>query len=75
MAELWEGLHGRRFVGFRLFLLSNVRGVAWGPHTDAYALIVLQVCLSAMNIRGALKRAVGPSGRVGVSCGGAATSL
>ena len=45
----------KRFVGFWLFLLSNVLWVAWGLHTDAYALIVLQVCLAAMNIRGAMK--------------------
>ncbi len=45
----------KRFVGFWLFLISNVLWVAWGLHTDAYALILLQVCLAAMNIRGALK--------------------
>ncbi len=45
----------KRFVGFWLFLVSNVLWVAWGLHTGAYALILLQVCLAAMNIRGALK--------------------
>jgi hypothetical protein len=46
---------GRRLVGFWAFLLSNVLWVAWGWHTRAWALIVLQVCLAAMNIRGARK--------------------
>ncbi len=45
----------RRSVGFWLFLLSNVAWVAWGLHAHAWALIVLQVCLAAMNIRGAVK--------------------
>ena len=45
----------KRFVGFWLFLLSNALWVGWGLHTDAYALIVLQICLASMNIRGALK--------------------
>ena len=45
----------KRFVGFWLFLLSNALWAGWGLHTDAYALIVLQICLAAMNIRGALK--------------------
>ena len=45
----------RRSVGFWCFLASNVLWIIWGWHTDAYALIVLQVCLAAMNIRGAKK--------------------
>ena len=45
----------KRFVGFWLFLLSNVLWIAWGIHANAYALIVLQVGLAAMNIRGAMK--------------------
>ncbi len=45
----------RRNIGFWLFLLSNVLWVAWGLHARAYALIALQVCLAALNIRGALK--------------------
>lgn len=43
----------RRGTGFWLFLVSNVLWVLWGLHAHAYALIVLQVCLAAMNIRGA----------------------
>jgi hypothetical protein len=45
----------KRNWGFWLFLLSNVLWVAWGLYSGAPALIVLQVCLAAMNIRGAAK--------------------
>ena len=45
----------RRLVGFWLFLFSNVLWIAWGVHTSAYALIALQACLAALNIRGAKK--------------------
>ncbi len=45
----------RRSVGFWCFLLSNVLWVAWGWHAGAHALIVLQIALAALNIRGAWK--------------------
>ena len=45
----------KRGVAFWLFLLSNVLWVAWGWHTQAYALIMLQFCLAFLNIRGARK--------------------
>jgi hypothetical protein len=45
----------RRVWGFWLFLFSNVLWVAWGLHAAAYALIALQFCLAAMNVRGAKK--------------------
>jgi hypothetical protein len=45
----------RRNIGFWIFLLSNVLWVAWGLHTSAWALIALQVCLAALNIRGLFK--------------------
>jgi hypothetical protein len=45
----------RRQVGFWAFIVSNVLWVAWGWHTDAYALIALQICLAALNIRGVKK--------------------
>lgn len=45
----------RRGVGFWLFLLSNALWVAWGLHSHAPALVVLQVCLAAMNVRGLFK--------------------
>jgi uncharacterized MAPEG superfamily protein len=45
----------KRKVGFWVFLVSNVLWVIWGFHTSAYALILLQFCLAAINIRGARK--------------------
>ncbi len=47
----------RRHAGFWAFLLSNVLWIAWGWHERAYALIVMQVALAAMNIRGVCKAA------------------
>lgn len=46
---------GKRNVGFWLFLASNVLWSIWGWHTRAWALIALQLCLAALNIRGARK--------------------
>lgn len=43
----------RREIGFWAFLASNVLWIAWGWHARAWALIVLQVGLAVMNIRGA----------------------
>ena len=45
----------RRKAGFWVFLVSNGLWVAWGLHTQALALIALQVCLAGMNIRGVRK--------------------
>lgn len=45
----------RRHIGFWLFLLSNVLWVVWGFYSAAPALVVLQLALFAMNIRGAKK--------------------
>jgi len=45
----------KRTAGFWVFLASNVLWSVWGWHTSAYALIVLQVCLAMMNIRGVYK--------------------
>ena len=45
----------RRSIGFWVFIVSNAMWVAWGWHTHAWALIGLQFCLAAMNIRGARK--------------------
>jgi hypothetical protein len=45
----------RRKIGFWIFLLSNVLWVAWGIHTQAYALIALQIALCVTNIRGLFK--------------------
>ena len=46
---------GRRNAGFWLFLTSNLLWAVWGFASHAYALILLQFGLAAMNIRGALK--------------------
>jgi hypothetical protein len=56
IAAAWgAGSHRRirRRIGFWLFLASNVLWVAWGWHAEAWALIVLQLFLAGMNIRGA----------------------
>ena len=45
----------RRNVGFWVFLVSNALWVVWGLHSQSYALVVLQISLAAMNIRGASK--------------------
>lgn len=45
----------KQAVGFWCFLASNVLWVIWGWHDGALALIVLQVGLFAMNLRGAMK--------------------
>lgn len=45
----------RRKAGFWVFLTSNVLWVAWAVPARADALIVLQVCLAVLNIRGAVK--------------------
>ena len=39
----------KRNLGFLIFLLSNILWVAWGWYARAYALIILQVCLAALN--------------------------
>jgi len=47
----------KRAVAFWVFLLSNLLWIVWGWHDHAYALIVLQVALAALNIRGAVRNA------------------
>lgn len=47
----------RRNAGFWVFLCSNGLWIAWAIYAAAPALIVLQVGLAAMNIRGAIKTA------------------
>jgi hypothetical protein len=46
-----------RAWGFWLFLASNALWIAWGWSVAAWALVVLQVALAALNIRGALNHA------------------
>lgn len=45
----------RRAAGFWWFIGSNALWIVWAWHTQAWALIVLQVGLFAMNVRGAAK--------------------
>jgi len=45
----------RREIGFWCFIVSNVLWIAWGLPAQAYALVVLQLALAVMNIRGAMK--------------------
>jgi hypothetical protein len=58
-ASLLSGVYTcaeRRNAGFTGFLVSNAMWVVWGVGTAAaWALVVLQVALAAMNIRGASK--------------------
>ena len=51
---------GRRELSFWIFLLSNALWVAWGAHTSAVALVVMQFGLAALNIRAARKAAAAP---------------
>lgn len=46
-------------IGFVCFSVCNVLWVIWGFYADAYALIVLQVCLFLMNLRGLKKNSKG----------------
>jgi hypothetical protein len=45
----------KRTAGFWVFLLSNLMWSIWGWTQSAYALILLQFFLAAMNIRGVYK--------------------
>lgn len=45
----------RRCVGFIFFLISNVLWVLWAIPAGVYAVILLQVCLAFMNVRGLQK--------------------
>lgn len=44
-----------RHVGFWLFLGSNVLWAVWGVQAHATALVILQVALAALNVRGMTK--------------------
>jgi len=48
-------LETKRRWGFWWFILSNILWIVWGWHTAAYALIVLQLGLFTLNLRGAHK--------------------
>lgn len=53
----------KRNLGFWVFLASNILWVIWGWHVRADALIILQVCLAVLNIRGAQKNDPGAAPR------------
>ena len=38
-----------------LFLAGNILWVIWGWHAQAWAMVVLQVCLVGLNVRGVKK--------------------
>jgi hypothetical protein len=44
-----------RAYGFWVFLFSNLLWIVWGWSSQAWAIVVLQVCLIVMNVRGAMK--------------------
>lgn len=48
----------KRNLGFWSFIVSNILWVLWGWHDGAYALIVMQVGLLILNVRGAIKNKV-----------------
>ena len=45
----------KRNIAFWVFIVSNVLWIIWGLHDHAYALVFLQLCLAATNVRGARK--------------------
>ena len=49
----------RRWYGFWCFLLSNGLWILWGWQAGAWALVVLQGALAAMNVRGTRRNAPG----------------
>jgi hypothetical protein len=53
----------RRKIGFWCFLLSNVLWVVWGWNDRAYAVVVHQIALAILNIRGAYKNEPESSGK------------
>ena len=45
----------RRKLGFWAYLVSNALWIAWGLDAGAQALVVLQIVLAVMNVRGERK--------------------
>ena len=50
----------RRVFGFSAMVLSNLLWIAWGWNDEAWALVLLQVVLMAMNVRGIVKNEHSP---------------
>jgi len=57
LAAWLVGAQSKRYrqYGFWCFLASNGLWIGWGWHTRAWALIVLQLALAALNLRGVQK--------------------
>jgi len=53
----------KRLIGFWCFLLSNALWVIWGWYVQAYALVILQIALAFLNIRGTYKNDPASSGK------------
>jgi hypothetical protein len=54
----WLVASGRKYkrnYGFWSFLLGNLLWGVWGWREGAWALLLLQICLAALNIRGTAK--------------------
>lgn len=49
----------QRRLGFWVFISSNVLWIVWALHVKAYALIILQLGLFALNVRGTRKNEPG----------------
>ena len=52
----------RRKAGFWIFLASNAMWMAWGWQDGAWALVALNACLAATNVRGIVKNDAATSG-------------
>lgn len=50
---------GKRHSGFILSLFSNLLWGIWGLFVEAFAVLVLQIALAALNIKGARKTDTG----------------
>lgn len=46
---------GLRRGGFWIFLLSNIAWTVWGMGAQAYGVVVLQLALAGLNLRGVRK--------------------
>lgn len=45
----------QRAIGFWSSFAGNALWIAWGVHDQAWAVIVMQVCLAGLNVRGGIK--------------------
>jgi len=55
----------RRNYGFWVFLASNMLWIAWAIPAKAWALVLLQIALLVMNVRGAAKTDVEKKQEIG----------